>query len=67
MTRIQVYMYLFVTDIFANKLQILLVTCIFGRKLMTIEEAFVELESYVDASDPDLDLVRGFSTPYMLS
>lgn len=23
---------------------------------MTIEEAFVELESYVDASDPDLDL-----------
>ena len=27
------------------------------RKLMTIEEAFVELENYVDASDPDLDLV----------
>lgn len=26
------------------------------RKLMTIEEAFVELEDYVDASDPDLDL-----------
>lgn len=26
------------------------------RKLMTIEEAFAELESYVDASDPDLDL-----------
>jgi inositol oxygenase len=26
------------------------------RKLMTIEEAFVELEQYVDASDPDLDL-----------
>jgi inositol oxygenase len=26
------------------------------RKLMTIEEAFVELENYVDASDPDLDL-----------
>ena len=25
---------------------------------MTIEEAFVELENYVDASDPDLDLVR---------
>ena len=32
---------------------------------MTIEEAFVELESYVDASDPDLDLVRGFATSYM--
>jgi hypothetical protein len=27
------------------------------RKLMTIEEAFVELENYTDASDPDLDLV----------
>jgi inositol oxygenase len=26
------------------------------RKLMTIEEAFVELENYIDASDPDLDL-----------
>lgn len=26
------------------------------RKLMTIEEAFEELEQYVDASDPDLDL-----------
>lgn len=26
------------------------------RKLMTIEEAFVELENYVDSSDPDLDL-----------
>lgn len=26
------------------------------RRLMTIEEAFTELESYVDASDPDLDL-----------
>lgn len=26
------------------------------RSLMTIEEAFAELESYVDASDPDLDL-----------
>lgn len=26
------------------------------RKLMTIEEAFEELETYVDASDPDLDL-----------
>lgn len=26
------------------------------RKLMTIEEAFEELESYVDSSDPDLDL-----------
>lgn len=26
------------------------------RKLMSIDEAFVELESYVDASDPDLDL-----------
>ena len=25
---------------------------------MTIEEAFVELENYIDASDPDLDLVR---------
>jgi hypothetical protein len=25
---------------------------------MTIEEAFVELENYVDASDPDMDLVR---------
>jgi hypothetical protein len=24
---------------------------------MTIEEAFVELENYTDASDPDLDLV----------
>ena len=27
-----------------------------GRRLMTIEEAFDELENYVDASDPDLDL-----------
>ncbi|GMI28315.1 hypothetical protein TeGR_g12567 [Tetraparma gracilis] len=27
-----------------------------GRRQMTIEEAFEELESYVDASDPDLDL-----------
>ncbi|GMH89004.1 hypothetical protein TrVE_jg13173 [Triparma verrucosa] len=27
-----------------------------GRRQMTIEEAFAELESYVDASDPDLDL-----------
>lgn len=26
------------------------------RRLMTIEEAFLELENYVDASDPDLDL-----------
>ena len=26
------------------------------RKLMTIEEAFDELESYIDSSDPDLDL-----------
>lgn len=26
------------------------------RRLMTIEEAFAELEDYVDASDPDLDL-----------
>jgi inositol oxygenase len=26
------------------------------RKLMTIEEAFDELEEYVDASDPDMDL-----------
>jgi inositol oxygenase len=26
------------------------------RKLMTIEEAFAELEHYIDASDPDLDL-----------
>lgn len=26
------------------------------RRLMTIEEAFAELERYVDASDPDLDL-----------
>jgi inositol oxygenase len=26
------------------------------RRLMTIEEAFTELEHYVDASDPDLDL-----------
>ena len=25
---------------------------------MTIEEAFVELEDYIDASDPDMDLVR---------
>ena len=25
---------------------------------MTIEEAFVELEDYVDASDPDMDSVR---------
>lgn len=24
---------------------------------MTIEEAFEELENYIDASDPDLDLV----------
>ena len=27
------------------------------RQLMTIEEAFVALENYVDASDPDMDLV----------
>ena len=27
------------------------------RKLMTIEEAFAELENYIDASDPDMDLV----------
>mmetsp|Transcript_30034 Transcript_30034/g.59651 ORF Transcript_30034/g.59651 Transcript_30034/m.59651 type:complete len:320 (-) Transcript_30034:8-967(-) len=27
-----------------------------GRRKMTIEQAFKELESYVDASDPDLDL-----------
>lgn len=27
-----------------------------GRRLMTIEEAFAELENYVDASDPDMDL-----------
>jgi len=26
------------------------------RRLMTVEEAFAELENYVDASDPDLDL-----------
>ena len=26
------------------------------RKLMTVEEAFEELEHYIDASDPDLDL-----------
>jgi len=26
------------------------------RKLMTMEEAFTELEHYIDASDPDLDL-----------
>lgn len=26
------------------------------RRLMTIEEAFQELENYIDASDPDLDL-----------
>lgn len=26
------------------------------RRLMTIQEAFAELENYVDASDPDLDL-----------
>mmetsp|Transcript_39209 Transcript_39209/g.68908 ORF Transcript_39209/g.68908 Transcript_39209/m.68908 type:complete len:343 (-) Transcript_39209:85-1113(-) len=26
------------------------------RRLMTIEEAFVQLENYIDASDPDLDL-----------
>jgi inositol oxygenase len=26
------------------------------RKIMTIEEAFIKLEEYVDASDPDLDL-----------
>eukprot|EP00985_Skeletonema_marinoi_P013576 scaffold6752_cov91-Skeletonema_marinoi.AAC.7 len=26
------------------------------RRLMTIEEAFVELENYIDASDPDMDL-----------
>ena len=25
---------------------------------MTIGEAFVELENYIDASDPDMDLVR---------
>jgi hypothetical protein len=31
------------------------------RKLMTIEEAFVELENYIDASDPDLDLVSSFA------
>jgi len=27
-----------------------------GRRMMTIEEAFAELESYIDASDPDMDL-----------
>ena len=27
---------------------------------MTIEEAFAELENYIDASDPDLDLVCSF-------
>ena len=26
------------------------------RRLMTIEEAFLELENYIDASDPDMDL-----------
>jgi Family of unknown function (DUF706). len=26
------------------------------RRLMTIEEAFAELENYVDSSDPDLEL-----------
>ena len=26
------------------------------RRLMTIEEAFMELESYIDTSDPDMDL-----------
>lgn len=26
------------------------------RRLMTIDEAFAELEHYIDASDPDLDL-----------
>ena len=26
------------------------------RRLMTIDEAFTELEHYIDASDPDLDL-----------
>lgn len=27
-----------------------------GRRMMTIEQAFAELEDYIDASDPDLDL-----------
>ena len=31
---------------------------------MTIEEAFVELENYVDASDPDMDLLRT-TIPYV--
>ena len=30
------------------------------RRLMTIEEAFDELESYVNASDPDIDLANIF-------
>lgn len=64
MTRIQVYSYTYLCIFLLTNCK-LLVTCIFGRKLMTIEEAFVELESYVDASDPDLDLVRGFATSYM--
>lgn len=32
---------------------------------MTIEEAFVELENYIDASDPDLDLVRASKYLYL--
>ena len=36
------------------------------RKLMTIEEALEELENYVDASDPDLDLVRLFHSYYLM-
>jgi len=33
---------------------------------MTIEEAFVELENYIDASDPDMDLVRNKYNMHML-
>ncbi|KAL7526891.1 hypothetical protein ACHAWF_001957, partial [Thalassiosira exigua] len=36
------------------------------RRLMTIEEAFEELEEYVDASDPDLDLERTREQPNLL-
>jgi len=33
---------------------------------MTIEEAFVELENYIDASDPDMDLVRNKCNLHMV-
>lgn len=51
----------------AATLKLMLTSCCYlmsdgkYRKLMTIEEAFVELENYIDASDPDLDLVSSFA------